>query len=81
MNEGWVYGYGMTRKLTFFSLGKNTMVLQAAVSTFKACAVENTCNAYKNRNIYVPSHSQAMSKALDNYQINSKWSGTALNPL
>jgi hypothetical protein len=44
----------MRRKLSF-SLGKNTMVLQAAVPAFKACAVENIGNAYKNRNIYISS--------------------------
>jgi hypothetical protein len=57
----WVYEYGMRRKFSF-SLGKNTMVLQAAVPAFKACAVENICNAYKFHQIV----SQAVSKAILN---------------
>jgi hypothetical protein len=53
-------------------LGKYTTVFQAEVYASKACTTENTDKGYKNRDIHVPSHSQAAIKALDNYQINSK---------
>jgi hypothetical protein len=64
MNEdtgAWVYEYGM-RSMLSFSLGKNTMVLQTEVPAFKASAVENIGNSYKNRNIYIPSDSQSDSE-------------------
>jgi hypothetical protein len=66
-----VYGYGTRLKLSF-SCGKYTAVFQAEVYAIKACAVENINRGYKNRNIYILSDSEAVIKALDNYQINLK---------
>jgi hypothetical protein len=56
----------MMMKLSF-SLGKYEEY------AIKSCAVEN-------RNIYSLSDSQAAVKALESYQINSEWFGTAINP-
>jgi ribonuclease HI len=66
-----VYGYGTRLKL-IFSLGKYTTVFQAEVYAIMACAAENLDRNYRNGNIYILSDSQAATKALDNYQINSK---------
>jgi hypothetical protein len=74
-----VYCHGTRRKLSF-SLGKYTTVFQAEVYAFKACAVENLDRDYRNRNVYIPSDSQAAIKALCMYQITQNWSGIATNP-
>jgi ribonuclease HI len=42
------------------------------VYAIKASTVENVNRNYKNRNIYIPSDSQAAIKALGKYQITSK---------
>jgi heterodisulfide reductase subunit C len=59
-----VCGYGTRWKLSCIP-GQYTTV-------FQACAVENLDRNYRNRNIYILSDSEAASKALDNYQIDSK---------
>jgi hypothetical protein len=66
-----VYCYGTGRKLSF-GLGQYKAVFQAEVYDIKACAVENLDRNYKNRNIYIVSHSQAATKALNKHQITSK---------
>jgi ribonuclease HI len=66
-----ICGYGIRQKLSL-RLGKYTTVFQVEVYTIKACAVEALDTDYKNRNIYILSHSQAAVKTFDNYQINSK---------
>jgi ribonuclease HI len=56
-----------------FSLGLHTMVLQAEMYAIKACIMENTEMGYTGRNIYILSDSQTAIKALDSFQINSKF--------
>jgi hypothetical protein len=67
-----VYCYGTKRKLSCFSLGHYTTVIQAEVYAIKVCADESIGRNYKNRNIYIQSDSQAAIKALDKHQITSK---------
>jgi hypothetical protein len=55
-----------------FSLKQYTTVFQAEVYAIKACAVENQDRNYNNRNIYIPSDSQAAIKGLGKYLITSK---------
>jgi ribonuclease HI len=66
-----VYCDGTRRKLSF-SLGQYTTIFQAEVYAIKACAVENLDRNYRNRNICIPSDSQAAIKALGKHQITSK---------
>jgi hypothetical protein len=64
-NEGTragVCGYG-TRRNICLSLEKYTTVFQTEVYTTKTRVVENLDRYYKNRNICIPSDSQAVSKA------------------
>jgi hypothetical protein len=70
--EAGVYGYGSGRKLRS-DLGKYARVFQAEVYIIKARAVENVDSEYGNRKMYILTDSQVAMKALDNYQINSKF--------
>jgi ribonuclease HI len=63
----WVY-----RAKPCFSLGKYTTVFQREMYAIKAYTVENLDRGCRNRNVCVQCDSQAMIKALDRYQINSK---------
>ena len=65
-----MYTRGIRKRYTC-SLGLNTTVFQAEIYHTKACVMERE-NSYTGRNIYIPSDSQAASKALYNFQINSK---------
>lgn len=50
----------------------NTPLYYRQVYTIMACVAENMERGYEKRNIYIQSKSQAINKALDNYQINIK---------
>jgi hypothetical protein len=45
---------------------------QAEVYSIKACLAENLHRIYMNRNIYIPSDSQAAIKGLSSHRITSK---------
>jgi hypothetical protein len=66
-----LYILGLRRERNF-SLGLHATVFQPDMCAIKACVMENTEKAYKGRNIYIFSNSQAAIKAFDNFQINSK---------
>ena len=66
-----VYRWGSIRG--HVSLGLHTMVFQAEIYAIKAFLTQNTLKGYKVKKIYILSHSQADIKALDSFQMNSKW--------
>lgn len=55
-----------------YSLGQYPTVFQAEIYAIIECALENINKAYKNRNIYILSDSQAALKALESSQFTSK---------
>jgi hypothetical protein len=57
-----------------------TIVFQAEVYATKTCAFENLDRKYKNKNICIPTDSQAAIKALDKHQTTSKPVWNATNP-
>jgi hypothetical protein len=61
-NGARAYGHSMRQRYRF-SLGQYAMVFEAKVYTERG---------YHNRNIYIPSDSQNVIKALDTYKIHSK---------
>jgi hypothetical protein len=65
-----VYRWGL-RSWSSFSLWLNAAIFQAEYA-IKACIMKNIGKGYTGRNIYILSNSQAVIKALDSFQINSK---------
>jgi hypothetical protein len=65
-----VYRWGL-RSWSSFSLWLNATIFQTEYA-IKACIVKNIGKGYTGRNIYILSNSQAVIKALDSFQINSK---------
>jgi hypothetical protein len=81
-NKHWSWSVLPWNKEKFsFSFGQYATVFQAEIYAIKACAVENLDRNYKNKNIYIPSDSQAAIKALVNTRPPQNWSGIATNPL
>jgi hypothetical protein len=65
-----VYRWGL-RSWNSFSLGLNTTIFQSEYA-IQACIMENIGKEYTGRNICILSNSQAVIKAPDSFQVNSK---------
>jgi hypothetical protein len=70
--DAWVYIWG-SRRGHSLSLGLHTTVFQVEIYATMACVTENVEQGYTGRNIHTLSASQAAIKALNGFQINSKF--------
>jgi ribonuclease HI len=69
----WIWGVlPRDKEKLSFRFGKYRTVFQAEAYAIKTCAVEDLDKDYKNRNIYILSHSKAAIKTLGKFQITSQ---------